>query len=190
MEVFDSTVADSLKKGDIAVIPTDTVYGIVAQAFDRSAVERLYELRRKTPQKPFIILIDHIERLQEFEIVLTPAQETFLMNVWPGKVSVILSCASKSFSYLHLGTQTLAFRFPDSKPLLDLISKTGPLVAPSANPEGEKLAQTIEDARRYFGDKVSIYVDAGEPYTGKPSTLVSLLNDAPFVLRQGTVVLE
>lgn len=191
----NSKVESILKHGGLAVIPTDTIYGIVARASIRQAVARLYALRRpmragKTARKPFIILIGGILQLREFDVQLTPQQKAFLKKVWPGKVSVVLLCPSKKFSYLHLGTNTLAFRLPKSPKLQTLLAKTGPLVAPSANPEGKKPAQTIAEAKKYFGEKVDIYVNADKTYSGKPSTLVSLLEKEPRVLREGGVKIK
>lgn len=188
-----SKVVSILKNGGIAVIPTDTIYGIVTKASIRKAVARLYALRRETlvhhkdGAKPFIVLIDTIARLTDFGVVLTLPQKASLLRVWPGKVSVVLPCSSKKFAYLHLGTKTLAFRIPRSKPLQSLLKKTGPLLAPSANPEGEKPATTIAEAKNYFGTAVDVYISAGKKISGKPSTLVSLLSETPRILRQGAV---
>ena len=109
-----SHLSSVLKKGGIAVIPTDTIYGIIARARSPRAVARLYRLRRKTPKKPFIILIDSIASVQDLGIRLTSTQKIFLERVWPGKVSVIFPCPAKQFSYLHLKTKTLALRLPRS----------------------------------------------------------------------------
>ena len=176
-----------LNDGGIAVIPTDTIYGVVAKARDRKAVTRLYALRRKTPNKPFIILISSVKDLAQFGIRPDRKTAEFLTSVWPGKVSVILPCLGKTFSYLHLGTATLAFRLPKSKSLLALLKETGPLVAPSANREGEKPAETIAEAKKYFGDEVDLYIGGNKKMRGKPSTLVSLVTGTPVVLREGAV---
>ncbi|MSU55885.1 MAG: threonylcarbamoyl-AMP synthase [Candidatus Taylorbacteria bacterium] len=184
-----STLINLLKKGGIGVIPTDTIYGVVVRALDKKAVKKLYALRRKTPEKPFIVLISSITELAGFAITPTPAVSRFLKTVWPGKVSVIFPCKAKKFSYLHLGTNTLAFRLPKSKKLQTLLKKTGPLLAPSANPEGEKPAETIAEAKKYFGEKIDVYVSAGR-LRGKPSTLVSFLGDSPKVLRAGAVKIK
>lgn len=189
-DMFDHHLATTLKVGGLAVIPTDTIYGIVAKARDPKAVARLYAIRRKTPQKPFIILIASVEDVALFGVKRNAAALRFLKTVWPGKVSVVLSCKNKKFSYLHLGTKTLAFRLPKSKKLISLIKKTGPLVAPSANPEGERPAETISEAKKYFGESVDIYISASEKFSGKPSTLVSLLGDEPKVLRKGAVKVQ
>lgn len=181
-----SKIISILKHGGLAVIPTDTIYGIVARARDRKAITLLYRIRRQTAKKPFIVLIDRIARLREFGIHPTLAQKLFLKKVWPGKVSVILPCALRQFSYLHLRTKTLAFRLPKSKRLLALLEKTGPLVAPSANLEGEKPAETVSEAKKYFGSRVDAYVGGGR-MRGTPSTIVSLLGSSPKVLRRGAV---
>jgi L-threonylcarbamoyladenylate synthase len=176
-----------LKRGGIAIVPTDTLYGIVARAFDRKAVRRLYAIRRKTPKKPFIVLISSTKELATFGIRPNAASLRFLSRVWPGKVSVILHCPSKKFAYLHLGTRTLAFRLPKSRRLIELLKKTGPLVAPSANPEGEKPAQTMSQAKKYFARAVDAYQGAGKKMTGTASTVISLLGSVPKVLRQGAI---
>jgi L-threonylcarbamoyladenylate synthase len=179
-------VAGILRGGGIAVIPTDTIYGIVARALDREAVERLFALRRESPQKPFVILIDSVSRLKEFGVTTNARQRTFLKRVWPGKVSVVFSCPRKKFSYLHRGAETLAFRLPNKRSLRAILQTVGPLAAPSANPEGKKPAETIAEAKRYFGDRVDAYVGAGR-LGGKPSTLVSLAGSSPKLLRRGAV---
>ncbi|MDO8594306.1 MAG: L-threonylcarbamoyladenylate synthase [bacterium] len=191
-------VATVLQRGGLAVIPTDTIYGIVACALDKKAVTRLYRIRRLPASlshagqagktlKPFIILIGGVTELRSFGVTVTAAQKKFLERVWPGKVSVILPCKAKKFSYLHLGTKTLAFRLPRSKNLQALLTKTGPLVAPSVNPEGKEPAKTIAEARKYFGDSVDIYISAEKKSSGRPSTLVSLLTSEPRILREGAV---
>ncbi|MEK7208199.1 MAG: L-threonylcarbamoyladenylate synthase [Patescibacteria group bacterium] len=179
-----------LRQGGIAVIRTDTLLGIVARSFDRRAVRRLYALRRKTPKKPFIILISSVEELAAFGVKPNAAQLGFLKKVWPGKVSVILSVPPKKFRYLHRGTNSLAFRVPKLRSLRALLARTGPLVAPSANLEGEKPAETLVEAKRYFGKRVTLYVGARRRVRGKPSALVSLLGARPKVLRRNEVRLQ
>lgn len=180
-----SLISTLLKKGGIGVIPTDTVYGIVARAFDEQAVGRLYALRRSTLRKPFIILVSSVRELAAFGCKPNAAVSRFLKTVWPGKVSVILPCHREKFAYLHLGTGTLAFRLPRSKALITLLKKTGPLVAPSANREGNRPARTIAEAKKYFGSAVDIYVRGIVRVT--PSTLVSMRGPTPTVIRQGSV---
>jgi len=167
-------VAGLLKNGAVGVMPTDTIYGIVGSALRRDTVERIYHLRKRDPEKPMIILIASPGDLKSFGISPSPRTKKILGNVWPGKVSVVLPCPSKKFHYLHRGTKTLAFRMPAPPHLRRLLRATGPLVAPSANFEGEEPARTITEAKRYFGENVEFYGSAGRRTASKPSTLISL----------------
>ena len=162
-----------LKNGGVGVMPTDTIYGLVGSAFSKKAVARIYALRKRDPKKPMIILISSLSDLRKFAVKLAPEIKKILKKFWPGKVSIILPCASKKFSYLHRGTKTLAFRFPRKKALRTLLKKTGPLVATSANVEGKKPASTIREARKYFGSNVDFYLDVGT-LAGEPSSLIKV----------------
>ena len=173
-----------LKKSGVAVIPTDTIYGIVGSALSKKTVERIYELKGRDDGKPCITLISSYADLKKFGVVLTPSQKKILSRAWPGPVSVILPCTQKKFEYLHRGTKSLAFRMPKTKKLQDLLKKTGPLIAPSANLQGAQPAETIAEAKAYFGDTIDIYSSGGRK-KGKPSTLISLLDNKVVVLRQG-----
>jgi len=180
-------IAEILKNGGIGILPTDTIYGIVASALDEGAVLKVYELRKRNPEKPFIILISSYGDLDLFGVELSAPVKKVLDKIWPGKVSVILNCESEKFEYLHRGTKTLAFRFPDKKDLIELLKETGPLIAPSANFEGELPALTIKEAENYFGSKVDFYEDAGK-LESLPSTLIKFDADGGLkVLRGGAV---
>lgn len=183
--MFTESAIKSLKSGGVGIIPTDTLYGIVARAHDRAAVERVYEIKGRSPDKPCIILINRLERLSDFGISLSENERNILNKVWPGKVSVILPCTREDLTYLHRGTNTLAFRLPADNKLQVFLSETGPLIAPSSNREGKSSAKTITEARDYFGEKVDFYIDGGE-LLGEPSTLIEI-NDAKLhILRAGS----
>lgn len=175
-----------LKQGEAGIIPTDTIYGIVGLALNPETVENIYSLRKRSLDKPFIILISSLLDLKKFGIFLTKAQTDFLKKIWPNPVSVVLSCPGEGFSYLHRGRKSLAFRIPKNEMLLNLLKEVGPLVAPSANFEKEKPAEIINDAKKYFGDKVSFYLDGGK-LKSKPSTVIQLYEDGKYlVLREGS----
>ena len=177
--------AEIIKNDGITVLPTDTLYGICASPFSKKAVEKIYTIKGRDENKPFIILIDSIQQLKKFGITVTKEQKTFLQTIWPNPLTVVLPISSKKFAYLHRGTNALAFRIPKKKALLELLKKTGPLVAPSANPQGEKPAETIREAKEYFGNKVDMYI-AGGRLVGKPSTIIELdAKGKHLVLRPG-----
>lgn len=173
-----------LSSGQVGVMPTDTIYGIVGLALNPKVVEKIYKLRKRSKDKPMIILISSLDDLNKFNIRLTKPQKDFLENNWPNPVSVVLPCNSEEFNYLHRGKNTLAFRMPKDEKLLKLLEETGPLVAPSANIEGGKPAENIEEAKKYFGNNVEFYLEGGI-INNTPSTLVDFTVDEPSILRQG-----
>jgi L-threonylcarbamoyladenylate synthase len=150
-----TNLISQLKTGGLAVIPTDTIFGIVCSALDKRAVEKVYGLKKRSPTKPVIILIARIKDLELFSVQPSTVQKQALAQYWPGKVSIVLPCKNKAFKYLHRGTNTLAFRLPKKQSLLTLLKKTGPLIAPSANPEGLPPAKNLKEAKVYFGDSVT-----------------------------------
>ncbi|MBI4094230.1 MAG: threonylcarbamoyl-AMP synthase [Candidatus Liptonbacteria bacterium] len=189
---MNEAVEKILKNGGVGVLPTDTIYGVVGSALSRVAVERIYALRRRNRGKPMIVLIGSLSDLKKFAVRSTPEVKKVLKKFWPGKTSVILPCASRKFSYLHRGTKTLAFRLPAvalataGRPapfdIRKLLRETGPLVAPSANVQGKPPAKTIREARKYFGERVDFYLDAGR-LAGRRSSLLSITGDTIKKLR-------
>ena len=164
-------------------MPTDTLYGIVGSALNQTTVERIYGIRKRNPDKPCIILISDITELAKFSINLPPAQKTTIRGYWPAPVSVVIDCPDENFSYLHRGTNTLAFRVPTNEELRFLLASTGPLLAPSANIEGMQPSQNIDEAQKYFGGQVDLYIDGGY-IAGKASKLIRLNPDGSIeVLR-------
>lgn len=173
----------------IFILPTDTLYGVCASTFNKRSVQKIYDLKGRDENKPFIILISKIPDLDKFGIQkdLIKKHKKFLYSVWPGKVSVILplsKSAIKKYTYLHRGTNKLAFRLPRKKIIQTYIKKYGPLVAPSANTQGKKPAENIKEARQYFGDSVDMYVSGGR-LAGKPSTILEITTQGVNIVREG-----
>lgn len=175
-----------LNGGGVGVLPTDTLYGIVGSALSKKTVARIYKLRKRDPKKPCIILIGSVADVQMFGVQLEPRTSNILHKYWPGKVSIILPISHKSFitgqKYLHRGTNALAFRLPAKKSLRNLLVETGPIVAPSANPEGKPPARTVAEAKRYFGDRIDFYVDGGR-ILSKPSIILRIRNGRVSAIR-------
>lgn len=195
---MEKKLVDVLNNGAIAVIPTDTIYGISARALDEMAVAKVHEIKDRNNQKSFIILISSIKELKLFGIEPDGFTLGILNKYWPsfafsnekaaagkpGAVTIALDCSSEKLNYLHLGTKTLAFRIPDKKELLDIIKKTGPLISTSVNPKNQKPASTIEEAKNYFGSNVDFYLDEGK-FESLPSTLIKIENGKIVVLKEG-----
>lgn len=170
------------KQGEIAIIPTDTVYGVVARAIDPQAVARLYHLKRREG-KPGTLVAASVNQLVDMGIErhhLAAAEE-----LWPGAVSVITPCDQNLF-YLHQGVNSLAIRIPDDSRLLELLRQTGPLLTSSANQPGEPPATTIAEAKAYFGDLVDWYEDGGFVHQ-EPSTVIKIVDGVIEVVRHGAV---
>lgn len=177
-------ISDHLLSGRVAVLLTDTLYGLVAIARDEKAVKTVYQLKSRNPDKKCIVLIGSIDNLKMFDIVISDTVRKELNKYWPGKVSIELPCASEKMKYLRRGTASLSFRFPDDKQLCELLKLTGPLIAPSANPEGLEPAVNIRMAQKYFADDEILFVDGGEK-NSSPSTIISLLESEVRIIRGG-----
>jgi L-threonylcarbamoyladenylate synthase len=174
-------------EGAIGVIPTDTVYGVVARAADPKAVARLYELKKRD-NKPGTLIAASLEQLEELGL-----KHRYLKAVeqyWPGAVSVIIPAADPNLKYLHQGKMSLAVRIPDDKKLQQLLKDNGPLLTSSANQPDQPPANTITEAKKYFGDQVDFYVDGGDLSGRQPSTVIRIIDDAVEVLRQGAVKID
>jgi L-threonylcarbamoyladenylate synthase len=167
-------------KGALGVIPTDTVYGLVARASDPKSVKRLYELKERD-SKPGTLIAGDINQL--VELGFKPKYLNPFKIYWPAPLSVIVP-TSPGLSYLDLGRKSLAIRIPANKNLLDLLKITGPLLTSSANRPGESPALTIKEAQAVFKSEVDFYVDGGK-LQNKPSTIIRVIDDAVEIVRQG-----
>ena len=177
--MIDDAIVSLLCNGGVGILRTDTLYGVVARADNEAAVERVYAIKERTPTKPPIILIASTDQLlNDYD------QETMrrVSRLWPGKVSVILS-APNAPQWLVRSGDSLAYRMPNNPELRELLRRTRPLIAPSANPEGLPPATDIHEAAAYFGEKVDFYVDGGVVKDDTPSRLYRLLNNGMERLR-------
>ncbi|MFN3975891.1 MAG: L-threonylcarbamoyladenylate synthase [Aquificaceae bacterium] len=171
---YSSTIeaARVLKEGGIVCFPTDTIYGLLALATDKNVVERLFSIRRPS-NRPFLILIPSLRWVRRLGL---RANIVHYMLMEKFNATFIFYKKTPIPLFLTRGRKSLAIRLPPynshvSK-LLSLVDL--PLVAPSANPEGEKPASSIKEAVEYFGDKIDLYVDGGT-IEAKPSTIVRAL---------------
>jgi len=178
--------AGILKNGGIGVMPSDTLYGIMGFARNSRVVEKIYRLRQRNKKKPLLVLISGPRELNNFGVKYTGFYKKIGKRFWPGSMTIVFPCGLKALEYLHRGTKTIAFRVPKPLWLRRFLEISGPLVAPSANYEGEATPGTISGARKYFKDKIDFYLDAGT-LKGLPSTVVKVKNNGIIVLRQGRV---
>jgi L-threonylcarbamoyladenylate synthase len=186
MAVFDDVPQKLAQPGAVGVLPTDTVYGLVARAGDQAAVKRLYDLKLREG-KPGTIVAASIDQL--VGLGLKARYLKAVEQFWPGAVSVVIPCGPE-LAYLHEGKYSLAVRIPDNKPLLNMLSIIGPLLTSSANHPGESVANTVAEAQKYFGDGVDFYVDGGDLSGHQPSTVIRIVDDAIEILRAGAVKIQ
>jgi L-threonylcarbamoyladenylate synthase len=184
--MFELVVQKLDAPGAVGVLPTDTVYGLVARAADPVAVKRLYDLKLREG-KPGTIIAASIEQLEALGLKrrYLKAVEQF----WPGAVSVIIPCGPE-LEYLHEGKNSLAVRIPDDGNLRKLLARTGALLTSSANHPGKPVAMTVEEARKYFDDKVDFYEDGGDLSDRQPSTIIRIVDDAIEIVREGAVKIK
>lgn len=169
-DIIDDRLVTLLKNSGCAVIRTDTLYGLVARADDRAAVQRIYRLKKRRDDKPCIVLIADERQLYD-----PPVAD--MSEKWPGPVSVAMPSSSAP-EWLRRDGPSVAYRCPADERLRQLITETGPLIAPSANPEGKPPALTLQEAQVYFGDDVDAYVDGGMvPASTSPSELWQVNED-------------
>lgn len=180
----DPKLIQLLQAGAVGVLPTDTVYGLVCWAGDEEAVARLYSLKSRE-NKPGTVIAASIDQLVELGIKARYLKA--VADYWPNSISIEIP---HGMSYLSQSTGRQAFRLPKIATKLQFISKTGPLLTSSANLPAEPPANTIEEAKQYFGDKIDFYVDGGDLSDQQPSTLIRIVDDAVEVLREGAVKLD
>jgi tRNA threonylcarbamoyl adenosine modification protein (Sua5/YciO/YrdC/YwlC family) len=184
-----SRIADILKSGGVGVIPTDTIYAIAAVASDAVAVDRMYRIRKRDEGKSCIVLLPDRDGASALGAKVTERQEAFLDAVWPGPVSVVLPIDPAASIRVRTTGMTLAFRVPAFPMLRELLLRTGPLLVPSANPQGLRPAADVCEASGYFGDSVDVYADGGAS-GGEPSTLIRFEGDCIVVMRPGAMILR
>lgn len=166
-----------LNGGGLVVLRTDTIYGIVARAEDETARDKIFAVKGRDAEKKCIVLIADEQQMWDQE-----SREAFyrvkdlIDDDHP--TSVIVPSGLNTPKWVDHGTRRSAFRMPITKPwLMALIERTGPLIAPSANPQGNEPATTIDEAVTYFGDKVDVYVDGGKVEQNEPSHLYDVWPD-------------
>ena len=181
--VSSATAATFLLKGGVGVLPTDTVYGIVARAEDSAAVTHLYALKDRH-QKPGTVVAANTTQLENLGV-----DTNYLKRVekwWPGPLSVVVPMTTNT--YLHQGIGSIAVRVVADNELRKMLEETGPLLTSSANHPGKPGSVTVEEAQSYFHSAVDFYVDGGDLSDRAASTIVRINEGGGVeVLRQGAI---
>ncbi|OEJ15835.1 threonylcarbamoyl-AMP synthase [Brachyspira hampsonii] len=182
IEYAANEVIKVINKGGIVVSPTDTVYGMLADAFNTDAVNRIYTIKEREKNKPLLILSKNLESVKRFSNKEVP--EIIKKNI-PGELTFIMPLLDElknRFSYLK---DTIALRIPNDKYMQLILKGTNPLVAPSANPSGYGIILDGNELAELYKDKADLIINAGILENKMPSTLYDCLENK--VLRQGSV---
>jgi len=194
----------AIGRGELVVLPTDTVYGVAANAFDAAAVQRLLDAKGRTRQSPPPVLIGDVAALDALAENVPDAVRELAKAFWPGGLTIVLHAQPSLIWDLGETRGTVALRMPDNPVTLELLAETGPLAVSSANRTGRPSAATAQEAFDQLGDAVDVYLDAGTAGTGygdrpagasESSTIVdatalSFDGGTLRILRQGVVSAE
>lgn len=172
-QLNDESVVNCLLSGGVVAARTDTLYGLLAKAGDEAAVEKVYQIKgRDADKSPIVLIADRTQLYDQPSLELSRLMD----KKWPGKISIIAPSINAP-DWLKRSNQSVAYRLPDDDKLRQLIFSTGPLIAPSANPQGELPAASVDQAKNYFGEQVGVYVDGGVVDDDSPSQLLRVLDD-------------
>lgn len=180
----------ALREGKLIVMPTDTVYGVGADAFDPSAIARLLDAKGRGRHKPPPVLISAASTLDALAVDVQPWLREAVATFWPGPLTVI--CRQQPSLTWDLGETygTVAVRVPDDEIAVALLARTGPVAVSSANTTGDPAARTVAEAQQMLGDSVEVYLDGGPVTSGVPSTILDATGQTPRILRAGGVSVE
>ena len=167
----------ALAKGDLVVVPTDTVYGLAADAFNADAVQALLDAKGRGRQSPPPVLIPNVDSLYALADTVSDTALKLAEKFWPGPLTMIFRAQASLQWDLGETRGTVALRVPNHKITLALLAESGPLAVSSANLTGQPAANTIDEAQDYFGKKVGVYLDGGAAKSSKPSTILDLTDD-------------
>ena len=201
MTVFDTTSASeravgldaavsALGRGELVVLPTDTVYGVGANAFDPAAVEVLQAAKGRGRDKPPPVLVGDVAVLPALTADLPGIAHELASRFWPGPLTLV--CRAQPALSWDLGDTrgTVAVRMPDDELARELLRRAGPTAVSSANRTGRPAPSTCEDARDQLAGSVAVYLDAGRVGAGAPSTILDVTGERVRVLRAGALTMS
>lgn len=178
---------DILRAGGIVALPTDTVYGLIAVAADRAAVERVYETKVRDPAQPMPLFVASLDQARLIADV-TPAAERLAERFWPGALTIVLRKKPAYDTRVAAGGDTIGIRSPGDPILRELAAQLGPLTGTSANVAGREECHTAAEVRAQLGDSVDLIIDLPVAATGTPSTIVDCTDPTEVrILRPGPI---
>jgi L-threonylcarbamoyladenylate synthase len=188
-EALDEAVA-VLRTGGLVAFPTESFYGLGADARDPHAIARVFSAKGRPPSKPLLVLVASMAMAESIVADVSDAARDLMARHWPGPLTVVLKAAAGLPSALTAGTDTVGVRMPGHPIALALVRAADfPVTAPSANPSDQPPPTSALAVRRYFAGRVDLIIDGGPTAGGSGSTIVDCAAWPPRVLRQGPVAL-
>lgn len=186
---FDMECAvETLRAGGLAVIPTDTVYGIAASLDHPAAIDRIYEIKGRDRLKAIPVLVSDPKQVASLARDISPVAGELARHFWPGALTIVVEASDRVPAEALSGGTTVGLRMPDNQIALEIIGRCGgALAVTSANPSGEREARTADEARASLGDLIDFFVDGGTTSGGVPSTVVDATVEPLQILRQGAI---
>ncbi|WP_019812944.1 L-threonylcarbamoyladenylate synthase [Saccharomonospora saliphila] len=185
-----AAAATAVRSGRLVVLPTDTVYGIGADAFDSAAVRALLRAKHRGPDMPVGVLVGSWSTVDGLVLGLPDRARALIEAFWPGDLSLVLPHAPSLRWDLGSTRGTVMLRMPLHPVALELLREVGPMAVSSANVSGSPPAATAGQAREQLGDSVAVYLDGGPSGEAVASTIVDLTGGEPVLLREGPVTAE
>ncbi len=180
-----------LKAGNVVAIPTETVYGLAANAFDVSAVKKIFEAKGRPQDNPLIVHISDMDDIQKLTSEFPEKAALLAEKFWPGPLTMILKKSDKVPFEVTAGLSTVAIRFPSHTYALAVITAAGvPLAAPSANLSGKPSPTSAQHVMRDLSGKIPMIIDGGKCEVGLESTVIDMTGDIPTLLRPGGITLS
>lgn len=182
-----ASAAHSVASGQLVVLPTDTVYGIGADAFDHQAVAGLLAAKGRGRDMPVPVLVGSWATIEGLSASVSDRTWDLIEAFWPGGLTLVVEHAPSLAWDLGDSRGTVAIRMPLHPVAIELLEVTGPMAVSSANRSGQPAALSAEQAREQLGDEVAVYLDGGVAVTGVASTIVDVTAEIPRILRAGAV---
>jgi L-threonylcarbamoyladenylate synthase len=182
-----AAAVSAVKGGALVVLPTDTVYGIGADAFDAVAVAALLTAKGRGRDMPVPVLVGSWHTIDGLAFTVPASARELIRAFWPGALSIVVQQAPSLQWDLGEARGTVMVRMPLHPVAIEVLREVGPMAVSSANISGQPPAVTAENARAQLGDRVEVYLDAGPSQQQSASTIVDLTGPAPKILREGPV---
>jgi L-threonylcarbamoyladenylate synthase len=183
--------AEVLQAGGIVVYPTETLYGIGANAWNPEAIAKIHRLKRRRENKPILVLVATEEAIRGLVVDISPSARTLMKEYWPGPLTIVFAAAPDVPAGLTQGTGTIGIRIPSSGLCRSLVQLCGcPVTSTSANVSGGNSPQSVAGIETALGAGVDLYLDGGMLPPSLPSTVVDVSGSRPRLIRAGAIAAE